>query len=149
MGKAAVCLNNLSKFQLVPLYNVPRTIDISMIRLARVGFYYTGQSSATKCFSCGIIYKDWTSGDDPMTVHRRLSPSCDIVRHNRQNISSTIDNQEMERAPTQTSNQHQHSNGYATQEVLKKQKERVSCYGQLVLCFISITSIGFSSLRHW
>jgi hypothetical protein len=212
-----------------------------MIRLARVGFYYTGQSSATKCFSCGIIYKDWTSGDDPMTVHRRLSPSCDIVRHNRQNISSTIDNQEMEKAPTQTSNQYQHSNGYATleinvekpkypnyaqlqvrissyqgwptcldqtprdmamagflfdgyqdytrcfvcggelrnwepgeepwieharwfpqcafvkqnkgetfiQEVLKKQKERVSCYGQIVLFFISITSIRFSSLRHW
>ena len=227
--------------RLSSLSTFPRTIDISMIRLARVGFYYTGQSSETKCFSCGIIYKDWTSGDDPMTVHRRLSPSCDIVRHNRQNISSTIDNQEMERAPTQTSNQYQHSNGYATleinvekpkypnyaqlqvrissyqgwptcldqtprdmamagflfdgyhdytrcffcggvlhswepgeepwieharwfpqcafvkqnkgetfiQEVLKKQKERVSCYGQIVLFFISITSIRFPSLRHW
>jgi hypothetical protein len=212
-----------------------------MIRLAHAGFYYTGQSSETKCFACGITYTDWTSGDDPMTVHRRLSPSCDIVRHNRQNISSTKDNQEMERAPTQTSNQYPHSNGYATleinvekpkypnyaqlqvrissyqgwptcldqtprdmamagflfdgyqdftrcffcggvlhswepgeepwleharwfpqcafvkqnkgeayiQEVLKKQKERVSCYGQIVLCFISITSIIFSSLRHW
>ena len=212
-----------------------------MIRLARAGFYYTGQSSETKCFSCGITYKDWTSGDDPMTIHRTLSPSCDIVSHNRQNISSTIDNQEMERAPTQISNQYQHSNGYATleinvekpkypnyaqlqvgissyqgwptcldqtprdmamagflfagyqdytrcffcggelrnwesgeepwieyarwfpqcafvkqnkgetfiQEVLKKQKERVSCYGQIVICFISITSIRFSSLRHW
>ena len=227
--------------RLSSLSTFPRTIDVSMIRLARAGFYYTGQSSETKCFSCGITYTDWTSGDDPMTVHRRLSPSCDIVRHNRQNISSTKDNQEMERAPTQTSNQYQHSNGYATleinfekpkypnyaqlqvrissyqgwptgldqtprnmamagflfdgyqdftrcffcggvlhswepgeepwieharwfpqcafvkqnkgeayiQEVLKKQKERVSSYGQIVLCFISITSIRFSSLRHW
>jgi hypothetical protein len=25
-----------------------------MIRLARAGFYYTSQSSETKCFSCGI-----------------------------------------------------------------------------------------------
>ena len=127
--------------RLSSLSTFPRTIDISMIRLARAGFYYTDQSSETTCFSCRITYKGWTSGDDPMTVHRRLSPSCDIVRHNRQNISSTIDNQEMERAPPQTSNQYQHSNGYATQEVLKKQKERVSCYGQIVLCFISITSI--------
>jgi hypothetical protein len=227
--------------RLSSLSTFPRNIDISMIHLARAGFYYTGQSSETKCFSCGIIYKDWTSGDDPMTVHRRLSPSCDIVRHNRQTISSPIDNQEMERAPTQTSNQYQHSNGDATleiniekpkypnyaqlqvrissyqgwptcldqtprdmamagflfagyqdytrcffcggelrnwepgeepwieharwfpqcafvkqnrgeafiQEVLKKQMERVSCYGQIVLCFISITSIRFSSFRHW
>jgi hypothetical protein len=93
-------------------------------------------------FSCEITYKDWTSGDDPMTVHRRLSPSCVIVRHNRQNMSSTIDNQEMERAPTQTSNQYQHSNGYATQEVLKKQEERVSCYGQIVLCLRRIILIS-------
>ena len=135
--------------RLSSLSTFPRTIDISMIRLARAGFYYTDQSSETTCFSCRITYKGWTSGDDPMTVHRRLSPSCDIVRHNRQNISSTIDNQEMERAPTQTSNQYQHSNGYATQEVLKKQREMVSCYGQIVLCFISITSIRFSYLRHW
>ena len=100
--------------RLSSLSTFPRTIDISMIRLAGAGFYYTGQSSETKCFSCEITYKDWTSGDDPMTVHRRLSPSCVIVRHNRQNMSSTIDNQEMERTPTQTSNQYQHSNGYAT-----------------------------------
>ena len=87
--------------RLSSLSTFPRTIDISMIRLARAGFYHIGQSSETKCFSCGITYKDWTSGDDPMAVHRRLSPSCDIVRHNRQNIPSTIDNEEMERTPTQ------------------------------------------------
>jgi hypothetical protein len=233
MSHELLRLSSLSTFS--------RTIDISMIRLARAGFYYIGQSSETKCFSCGISYKDWTSGDDPMTVHRRLSPSCDIVRHKRQHISSTIDNHEMERTPTQTYNQYQHSNDYATleinvekpkypnfvqlqvrissfqgwptcldqtprdmamagflfagypdytrcffcggelrnwepgeepwveharwfpqcafvkqnkgetfiHEVLKKQKERVSCYGQIVLCFISITSIRFSSLSHW
>ena len=88
--------------RLSSLSTFPRTIDISMIRLARAGFYHTGQSSETKCFSCGITYKDWTSSDDPMTVHRRLSPSCDIFRHNGQNIPSTIDNEEMERTPTQS-----------------------------------------------
>jgi hypothetical protein len=89
--------------RLSSLSTFPRTIDISMIRLARAGFYHIGQSSETKCFSCGITYKDWTSGDDPMAVHRRLSPSCDIVRHNGQNIPSTIDNEEMERTTQSTS----------------------------------------------
>ena len=36
--------------RLSSLSTFPHTIDISMIRLARAGFYYTGQSSETKCF---------------------------------------------------------------------------------------------------
>jgi hypothetical protein len=40
-----------------------------------------------------------------------------MFRHNRQNISSTKDNQEMERALTLTTNQYQHSNGYVTLEI--------------------------------
>ena len=44
--------------RLSTLSTFPRTIDISMIRLARAGFYYTSHSSETKCFSCGITYKD-------------------------------------------------------------------------------------------
>ncbi|CAC5365249.1 unnamed protein product [Mytilus coruscus] len=50
-----------------------------MVRLARAGFYSTDNSTETRCFLCEVIYRDWISGDDPMNIHRRISPTCDLV----------------------------------------------------------------------
>ncbi|CAG2242645.1 BIRC2_3 [Mytilus edulis] len=56
-----------------------------MVRLAGAGFYSTGNSTETKCFLCEVIYSDWISGDDPMHIHRQISPLCDVVANgNRQ-----------------------------------------------------------------
>jgi hypothetical protein len=60
-------------------------INISLIRLAQSGFYHTGQGRETKCYSCGVTYRDWTSSDNPMRVHRRISPSCSLVINNCSN----------------------------------------------------------------
>lgn len=81
--------NSMSQemFRLYSLRNFPQNINISLIRLAQTGFYHTGQGSETKCYSCGITYRDWTSGDNPMRVHRRISPSCDLVINNGSNRS--------------------------------------------------------------
>jgi len=43
---------------------------------ARAGFYQSGNSGETKCFSCGITYNKWKSGDDPVAVNKKLSPAC-------------------------------------------------------------------------
>ena len=71
--------------RIASLSTFPRNIDISLIRLARAGFYFTGRGNETKCYSCGVAYHSWHSGDTPMVVHRRISPECDIVT---QSVSS-------------------------------------------------------------
>ena len=67
--------NSMSQemLRLFSLRNFPQHINISLIRLAQSGFYHTGQGSETKCYSCGVTYRDWTSGDNPMCVHKRIS----------------------------------------------------------------------------
>jgi hypothetical protein len=32
-----------------------------------------------RCYACGITHRKWTSRDDPIAIHRRLSPSCSHV----------------------------------------------------------------------
>ncbi|VDI15261.1 E3 ubiquitin-protein ligase XIAP [Mytilus galloprovincialis] len=54
----------------------PRDVDISCLMLAKSGFIYTGQNAETKCFSCGLIFKNWKSGDIPNVIHKSRSPSC-------------------------------------------------------------------------
>lgn len=49
--------------------------SLSPIRLARSGFYFTGNNQECVCFSCGIRNGDWTS-DDVTQTHRQLSPNC-------------------------------------------------------------------------
>ena len=71
--------------RIASLSTFPRNIDISLIRLARAGFYITDRGNETKCYSCGVTYNNWNSGDNPMVVHRHISPKCDIVT---QNVSS-------------------------------------------------------------
>jgi hypothetical protein len=73
--------NSMSQkmLRLFSLRNFPQDINITLIRLAQSGFYHTGQGSETKCYSCGVTYRDWTSGDNPMRVHRMISPSCSLV----------------------------------------------------------------------
>ncbi|CAC5404971.1 BIRC2_3 [Mytilus coruscus] len=78
----------------------PREISVSLIKMAKTGFYYI-DGRKTKCFSCGVIYDKWKSGDDPIVVHRMLSPSCALVAQNEPRLSSA--NQE-ERATVVSNN---------------------------------------------
>ena len=59
--------------------NFPREVNIFTSFLARAGFYYTGVSDEVRCYACGITHRKWTSRDDPIAIHRRLSPSCSHV----------------------------------------------------------------------
>lgn len=69
--------NEMMRFS--SLSTFPRQIDISMTRLAKAGFFYTGKGCATKCYSCGTTYDQWKSGDDPTAIHKSISPSCTLV----------------------------------------------------------------------
>ncbi|KAL3881983.1 hypothetical protein ACJMK2_028365 [Sinanodonta woodiana] len=59
--------------------NYPISAHGSTSRLARDGFYYTGQGTQARCFSCGIAHSDWNGTDNPREVHQRLSPNCPFL----------------------------------------------------------------------
>ncbi|KAK3588489.1 hypothetical protein CHS0354_012898 [Potamilus streckersoni] len=59
--------------------NYPITANGSPNRLAREGFYYTGQGTQTRCFSCGVTHGEWNYLDNPHRVHQRLSPNCPFL----------------------------------------------------------------------
>ncbi|VDI00849.1 baculoviral IAP repeat-containing protein 2/3 [Mytilus galloprovincialis] len=69
----------------------PREININLIKMAKTGFYYI-DGRKTKCFSCGITYDKWKSGDDPVVIHKMLSPSCALVAEPR--FSSSANQEE-------------------------------------------------------
>ncbi|XP_076084056.1 baculoviral IAP repeat-containing protein 3-like [Mytilus galloprovincialis] len=119
--------NNSMSVEMLRIYSLrdfPRNINISMIRLARAGFYSTGNSTETRCFRCGVIYRDWISGDDPMHIHRQLSPTCDLVSNGdgRDNIGEELQNtRKQERREGQSSN----SNGISTGHVSLPSNENI------------------------
>ncbi|XP_014825256.1 PREDICTED: E3 ubiquitin-protein ligase XIAP-like [Poecilia mexicana] len=45
-------------------------------RLARAGFYFTGDADRVQCFSCNQTVENWHSGDTPVQRHKEVSPSC-------------------------------------------------------------------------
>ncbi|KAK3096876.1 hypothetical protein FSP39_004326 [Pinctada imbricata] len=61
-------------------WSFPINIGMSMIYLARNGFYYTGRSTECRCYFCGHTYNDWEATDNNseriIEIHRRISPNC-------------------------------------------------------------------------
>ncbi|XP_064489264.1 baculoviral IAP repeat-containing protein 7-like [Ornithodoros turicata] len=57
----------------------PTNAPIAANKLARAGFYYTGQGLQTKCFHCGVEHSGWVFSDSAMGKHRELSPNCEFV----------------------------------------------------------------------
>ena len=48
-------------------------------KLARNGFYATGDGDAAMCYDCGSSVAQWQIGDDPRQKHRRESPQCSMI----------------------------------------------------------------------
>ncbi|KAL3881986.1 hypothetical protein ACJMK2_028368, partial [Sinanodonta woodiana] len=74
--------------------NYPISAHSSTSRLARDGFYYTGQGTQIRCFSCGIAHSDWNGTDNPREVHQRLSPNCPFINGREErypNIPMSLD----------------------------------------------------------
>lgn len=56
--------------------DLPATCHASPLRLARTGFFSNGTNDEVVCFSCGVRYRNWQKRDDPMEIHRKISPEC-------------------------------------------------------------------------
>ncbi|KAJ8282096.1 hypothetical protein COCON_G00046150 [Conger conger] len=50
--------------------------QVSADRLARAGFYFTGDADRVRCFSCRQTVENWRAGDVPAERHQQASPAC-------------------------------------------------------------------------
>ena len=108
-------------------------------QLARVGFVYTGDGALVQCFQCGVKYRHWCKGDDPLSVHRKCNPRCPFL----QTLSSKSKSSTPERRPTRS---------YVQPELLpvssNTQSEGVSKHS-LQFPDYSDQAIRLQSFKHW
>lgn len=53
--------------------------QVSGLRLAQNGFYYSGINEEVTCFCCGLTNDHWPQNETLSETHRRLSPHCKFV----------------------------------------------------------------------
>ena len=53
---------------------------ITAEKLARAGYFYTGEEDEVQCFKCGVTCNKWRQGDDPFTVHQQCNPFCPFLQ---------------------------------------------------------------------
>ncbi|XP_023937777.2 death-associated inhibitor of apoptosis 2 [Bicyclus anynana] len=70
---------NLETNRLNTFTNWPASAPVDPIRIAKAGFFYTGQGTEVECFSCGRKISEWNYGDQVMWRHRTLDPNCAFV----------------------------------------------------------------------
>jgi hypothetical protein len=46
--------------------------QVSALKLARAGFYYTGSADRVQCFSCRKTVENWCTGDQPVERHKEV-----------------------------------------------------------------------------
>ncbi|XP_010892640.2 E3 ubiquitin-protein ligase XIAP isoform X2 [Esox lucius] len=57
----------------------PLAQQVSAERLARAGFYFTGQADRVCCFSCHKTVENWCGEDTPVERHAEVSPACKFL----------------------------------------------------------------------
>ncbi|CAG5100992.1 Similar to Diap2: Death-associated inhibitor of apoptosis 2 (Drosophila melanogaster) [Cotesia congregata] len=67
-------LNRLNTFN-----EWPENAAVNPSRIAKGGFYYTGQGTNVQCFFCGVTISEWNYGDQVMARHREARPECPFV----------------------------------------------------------------------
>ncbi|XP_052088657.1 baculoviral IAP repeat-containing protein 7-like [Mytilus californianus] len=55
----------------------------SITNLAEAGFFYAGHKDYVRCFTCGVLIKNWQQGQNPLTEHSLKSPSCSFLQQPR------------------------------------------------------------------
>ncbi|XP_045535987.1 putative inhibitor of apoptosis [Papilio machaon] len=70
---------NLEINRLNTFTNWPACALINPVRIAKAGFFYTGQGTEVQCFSCSGKLSQWNCGDQVMWRHRMMYPNCEFV----------------------------------------------------------------------
>ena len=55
-------------------------------KIAKAGFFHTGNDAEVKCPWCSVVLNHWEYGDQVMARHRTANPNCPFI----QNISDNV-----------------------------------------------------------
>jgi hypothetical protein len=55
-------------------------------KIAKAGFFHTGNDSEVKCLWCGTVLNQWDYGDQVMARHRSANPDCPFIRNISDNV---------------------------------------------------------------
>ncbi|XP_047524934.1 death-associated inhibitor of apoptosis 2-like isoform X1 [Pieris napi] len=83
---------NIEANRLSTFTNWPASAPVDPIRIARAGFFYSGNGTEVECFSCGGKISEWNYGDQVMGRHRMMDPNCLFVvtPHLSGNVPSVV-----------------------------------------------------------
>lgn len=63
-------------------------------KIAKAGFFHTGNDSEVKCLWCGTVLNEWEYGDSVMARHRSADPQCPFIRNISDNVPLLAANNE-------------------------------------------------------
>ena len=66
--------------RLVTFEHWSKQIHPDKYRLAKAGFYYTGEIDKVACFACSVILSEWERTDDPWVEHFKWSKNCSFLK---------------------------------------------------------------------
>ncbi|XP_059489798.1 death-associated inhibitor of apoptosis 2-like [Neocloeon triangulifer] len=70
---------NYEKRRLETFQSWPANAAVEPRKIAKAGFFYTGNELEVRCFSCNRTLSEWDYDDQVMVKHRALSPECPFV----------------------------------------------------------------------
>ncbi|KAJ8971113.1 hypothetical protein NQ317_018671 [Molorchus minor] len=70
---------NVEENRLQTFNEWPSDAVVNPQRIAKAGFFSTGQGLEVECFSCHVRLSEWNYGDQVMNRHIALSPTCPFV----------------------------------------------------------------------
>ena len=59
--------------------HLARNFPVSAIACAEAGLFFVRKPDVMKCFSCGVIVKNWVDGDIPAEKHREANSTCTFL----------------------------------------------------------------------
>lgn len=107
--------------------NYPTENKPYMTRFAQAGFYYDGNGDEVICYCCTKRKRNWSAGDNPMEVHKNMSPFCRFLTKNRE-VNIPVGPEELPSGDTftrcnKTGNAFNHSNLQCGRGSFDKQPE--------------------------
>lgn len=66
-------------FRFITFQRYSASAGVSAVKLAKHGFYYTGNGTETKCHFCSHTYSEWDATSDIEAIHLQISPGCPLA----------------------------------------------------------------------
>ena len=64
----------------------PHNDKVEARKIAKAGFFHTGNDSEVKCPWCETVLTNWNYGDQVMARHRSANPQCPFIKNESDNV---------------------------------------------------------------